>query len=137
MCFEAEVETRWRKPGLSWGEWQHLSEAEGEASSVTQVYMNAYMTPQKIPAFPWKPTTWNGEGGIRTHGTVTRTTVFEFYDSHADLSHPVPKRVVWFAIPSRRSWLVMPSAVLCRAVGLQFGLQTPHRLMSVYPVNST
>ena len=77
MCFEAEVETRWRKPGLSWGEWQHLSEAEGEASSVTQVYMNAYMTPQKIPAFPWKPTTWNGEGGIRTHGTVTRTTVFE------------------------------------------------------------
>ena len=30
-----------------------------------------------------------GEGGIRTHGTVTRTTVFEFYDSRADLCLPI------------------------------------------------
>ena len=80
---------------------------------MTQVYMNVYMTPQKIPAFPWKPTTWNGEGGIRTHGTVTRTTVFEFYDSHADLSHPVPKRVVWFAIPKP---MILACDAQCRAV---------------------
>jgi hypothetical protein len=40
----------------------------------------------------------NGEGGIRTHGTVTRTTVFEFYDSHAGACRPVPKRVLLFAI---------------------------------------
>jgi hypothetical protein len=33
----------------------------------------------------------NGEGGIRTHGTVTRTTVFEFYDSYVGLSRPVAK----------------------------------------------
>ena len=26
----------------------------------------------------WLSTSMNGEGGIRTHGTVTRTTVFEF-----------------------------------------------------------
>jgi len=38
-----------------------------------------------------------GEGGIRTHGTVTRTTVFEFYDSHVGLSRPVANRVPWFA----------------------------------------
>ena len=39
-----------------------------------------------------------GEGGIRTHGTVTRTTVFEFYDSHAGLCRPVTKRALWFGI---------------------------------------
>jgi len=35
-----------------------------------------------------------GEGGIRTHGTVTRTTVFEFYDSHAGRYRPVTKRAL-------------------------------------------
>ena len=35
-----------------------------------------------------------GKGGIRTHGTVTRTTVFEFYDSHADLCRSVARRVL-------------------------------------------
>ena len=39
-----------------------------------------------------------GEAGIRTHGTVTRTTVFEFYDSHADPCRPVAKRVLHFRI---------------------------------------
>ena len=38
-----------------------------------------------------------GEGGIRTDGTVTRTTVFEFYDSRAGVCRTVPKRVIWFA----------------------------------------
>ena len=32
----------------------------------------------KKPATPWFSRDRNGEGGIRTHGTVTRTTVFEF-----------------------------------------------------------
>ena len=31
----------------------------------------------KIPVIPYPATNVNGEGGIRTHGTVTRTTVFE------------------------------------------------------------
>jgi len=35
---------------------------------------------------------------IRTHGTVTRTTVFEFYDSHVGLCPLVAKRVLLFAI---------------------------------------
>ena len=35
-----------------------------------------------------------GEGGIRTHGTVTRTTVFEFYDFGAELHSAVPKCVL-------------------------------------------
>ena len=43
------------------------------------------------------PGNW-GEGGIRTHGTVTRTTVFEFYDSHAGLCRQVTKRVLQFGI---------------------------------------
>jgi len=34
-----------------------------------------------------------GEGGIRTHGAVTRITVFEFDDSYAGVCRPVPKRV--------------------------------------------
>jgi hypothetical protein len=36
---------------------------------------------------------FGGEGGIRTHGTVTRTTVFEFEDSGDALSLPGSKRV--------------------------------------------
>src|SRR4029079_2885800 len=32
---------------------------------------------RKSPAKPCLARTWSGEGGIRTHGTVTRTTVFE------------------------------------------------------------
>jgi hypothetical protein len=40
---------------------------------------------------------FGGEGGIRTHGTVTRTTVFEFYDSDAVAYRAVAKRVFWFA----------------------------------------
>jgi len=39
-----------------------------------------------------------GEGGIRTHGTVTRTTVFEFYDSHAVLCRAVANCALWFGI---------------------------------------
>ena len=41
---------------------------------------------------------FGGEGGIRTHGTVTRTTVFEFYDSRADLCFPVAKSALWYGI---------------------------------------
>jgi hypothetical protein len=36
--------------------------------------------------------------GIRTHGTVTRTTVFDFYDSHDGLCRCVAKRVLSFDI---------------------------------------
>jgi hypothetical protein len=34
----------------------------------------------------------NGEGGIRTHGTVTRTMAFEFEDSRAGVGRPAAKR---------------------------------------------
>src|SRR5262245_22719038 len=34
----------------------------------------------------------------RTHGTVTRTTVFEFYDSHAVLCRAVANCALWFGI---------------------------------------
>jgi len=54
-----------------------------------------------------------GEGRIRTHGADNRTTAFEFYDSHADLSHPVPKRVVWFAIPKP---MILVCDAQCHAV---------------------
>ena len=50
------------------------------------------------PAKPCYASSQNGEGGIRTHGTVTRTTVFEFYDSHVGLCRSVAKRVLLFAI---------------------------------------
>ena len=48
-------------------------------------------------------------GGIRTHGTVTRTTVFEFYDFRADLYRAVPRHVFSFdifiaPIPSCDAW---------------------------------
>ena len=36
--------------------------------------------------------------GFEPTGTVTRTTVFEFYDSHVGRCRPVPKRVRWFGI---------------------------------------
>ena len=54
-----------------------------------------------------------GEGRIRTHGADNRTTAFEFYNSHADLSHPVPKRVVWFAIPKP---MILVCDAQCHAV---------------------
>src|SRR6476620_1422295 len=41
---------------------------------------------------------FGGEGGIRTHGTFTRTTVFEFYDSHAGACRVVAKPALLFAI---------------------------------------
>jgi hypothetical protein len=49
-------------------------------------------------AFDFVQVIWpfGGEGGIRTHGTVTRTTVFEFYDSHAGACRFVAKRALWF-----------------------------------------
>ena len=54
-----------------------------------------------------------GEGGIRTHGTVTRTTVFEFYDSHVGPCRAVAKRVLGFG----NSEATMPAcAVRYRAV---------------------
>ena len=54
-----------------------------------------------------------GEGGIRTHGTVTRTTVFEFYDSHAGLCRPVAQRVLWFGISNA---LIAVCDAQCHAV---------------------
>ena len=54
-----------------------------------------------------------GEGGIRTHGTVTRTTVFEFYDSRAGVCRTVPNRAVLLAI---FLVTVLPCDVLCRPV---------------------
>jgi len=46
------------------------------------------------PATPCASRAPIGEGGIRTHGTVTRTTVFEFYDFGAELHRAVPKCVL-------------------------------------------
>jgi hypothetical protein len=54
-----------------------------------------------------------GEGGIRTHGTVTRTTVFEFYDSHVGMCRPVPKRMIWYAIPKP---MILARDAKCHAV---------------------
>jgi hypothetical protein len=51
--------------------------------------------------------------GIRTHGMVTRTTVFEFYDSHVGLCRSVAKRVLLFAI----SQPIIPTCYAqCRSV---------------------
>src|SRR5262245_2684516 len=60
----------------------------------------AHIVPQttKNAAMPCASTGQIGEGEIRTHGTVTRTTVFEFYDSHVGLCPLVAKRVLLFAI---------------------------------------
>src|SRR5262249_15078308 len=55
---------------------------------------------------------WRG-GGVWTHGTVTRTTVFEFYDSHVGLCRSVAKRVLLFAI----SQPIIPTCdAQCRSV---------------------
>jgi len=80
-------------------------------------------------AFDFIHVNWpsGGEGGIRTHGTVTRTTVFEFYDSRVGLSRPVANLVLWFANLVSTILPCMLDTVLCRAVGLQFGLQTFYR----------
>src|SRR5262245_14089795 len=52
-----------------------------------------------MPFAPWpRLKTCFGEGGIRTDGTVTRTTVFEFYDSHAVLCLAVANCALWFGI---------------------------------------
>ena len=47
-------------------------------------------------AIPLNQPFCGGEGGIRTHGTVTRTTAFEFQDSHAGACRFVAKRALWF-----------------------------------------
>ena len=52
----------------------------------------------KRPENPCKSTGVGGEGGIGTHGTVTRTTVFEFYDSRVGLCCSVAKRAFLFGI---------------------------------------
>src|SRR5262245_45868981 len=49
---------------------------------------------RKYPATPWKRPCSGGEGGIRTHSMVTRTMVFEFYDSHVGPCRPVANRVL-------------------------------------------
>jgi hypothetical protein len=65
-----------------------------------------------------------GEGGIRTHGTVTRTTVFE------SKILVLIRAALWLSVCSsspilpRRCRRVSPDTVLCRVVGLQFGLQS-------------
>src|SRR5262249_14203825 len=51
--------------------------------------------------------------GIRTHGTVTRTTVFEFYDSHVGLCRSVAKRVLLRAISQP---LIPTCCAQCRSV---------------------
>ena len=51
--------------------------------------------------------------GIRTHGTVTRTTVFEFYDSLDGLCRCVAKRVHSFGIFIAS---ISSHAASCRAV---------------------
>ena len=51
----------------------------------------------EIPKKLDKIRAFGGEGGIRTHGTVTGTTVFEFYDSRAGAYRLVAKRALQFA----------------------------------------
>ena len=42
------------------------------------------------PKYPCKSTGLGGEGGIRTHGTVTRTTVFDRYGPPLDVEDLAP-----------------------------------------------
>ena len=66
-----------------------------------------------------------GAGGIRTHATLTRTTVFEFYDSHVGLCRSVAKRVLLFAI----SQPIIPTCYAqCRSV--------PHSWFAIWFANS-
>src|SRR5262245_44820049 len=53
---------------------------------------------QKIPSNALETALFWRRGVIRTHGTVTRTTVFEFYDSHAVLCRAVANCALWFGI---------------------------------------
>ena len=94
-------------PSLSLGEAEPVGASPGRVSAPCT----------RPSAFPWPPRLGpnqgpgsetggkalrlNGldrRGWIRTHGTVTRTTVFEFYDSHAGPCRPVAKRVLSFGI---------------------------------------
>jgi hypothetical protein len=47
-----------------------------------------------ITARPISPQKQGTSCGIRTHGTVTRTTVFEFEDSRAGACRPISNRVL-------------------------------------------
>jgi hypothetical protein len=84
--------------------------SQGQAALIvhTIVHWN-----QERAAKPWKPRWYGGEGGIRTHGTVTRTTVFEFYDSRADPYRRVAKRALWFA---NLASTILPCIVRYRSV---------------------
>ncbi len=97
----------------------HQSQAQRRCAFVARFVAQI----QKSPATPYAAKRQNGEGGIPTRGTVTRTTVFEFYDSRNGVYHPVSNRGPSSPILRWRSRLVIPGAVLCRVVGLQFGLQ--------------
>jgi hypothetical protein len=50
------------------------------------------------PATPCAASGLNGEGGIRTHGTVTRTTVFETAPSQTEIGGRVNSR--WLQVPA-------------------------------------
>jgi hypothetical protein len=69
--------------------------------------------PCRSACFWLKPRPSGGEGGIRAHGTVTRTTVFEFYDSHVGLCRAVAKRALWFGIFAS---MIPPCYGWCHAV---------------------
>src|SRR5659263_23141 len=67
-----------------------------------------------------------GEGGIRTHGGLTPTTVFETVDVHAVWCHLVSFSVVWYG---KRRPFVTSSTILYRPVSLSWfanGLQNAH-----------
>jgi len=61
---------------------------------------------------------WDSEPRV-----VTRTTVFEFYDSRVGECRVVANRDFWLGIWVRRCRLVISNDRQCYSVGLQFGLQ--------------
>jgi hypothetical protein len=96
-----------RLPGIA------LSAPVGRYGGAQPLVGQFVLQSPRSPAIPCLATGWNGEGGIRTHGTVTRTTVFEFYDPHAAACNLVPKYGLLFA---NFSFMIPPRYVPCHAV---------------------
>ena len=58
---------------------------------------------RKSPAITYAATTWNGEGGIRTHGADNRTTVFETAPSQIGFGGRVNSR--WLQVQDLNLYL--------------------------------
>jgi hypothetical protein len=86
---------------------------------------------RKSRAIPYAATGRSGEGGIRTHGKVTRKTVFEFEDSRAVTCALVVKRVLQFGI----SHAMIPACSAARHAVLRGSFANPFANFSPAPVS--